>query len=179
MKELESLLKKYAEGTITQEEQSQLEQLTHRDRVVSAAGQQAVAIHRRRVVRIGTVASIAVVLAVGATFLFRPNVQEADHEAVLMAKTDTRSTISTVEEPQMQEEVQTPVSQQKQPVLTTIDVAEVPPAEQKVMVETVVSAELQDEVMPAVVISSDPVVACNTQCSPDSVINDIWKFLKV
>ena len=26
--------------------------------------------------------------------------------------------------------------------------------------------------------SLDPVVACNTQCSPDSVINDIWNFLK-
>lgn len=25
---------------------------------------------------------------------------------------------------------------------------------------------------------SEPVVACNTQCSPDSVINDIWNFLK-
>lgn len=178
MKELESLLKKYAEGTITQEEQSQLEQLTHRDRVVSAAGQQAVAIHRRRVVRIGTVASIAVVLAVGATFLFRPNVQEAKNEAVLVAETDVQSVQPTAT-PSVQEEVQTPVSRPQQPVLITTDVAEVTPAEQQVMVEKVVSAELQDEVMPAVVISSDPVVACNTQCSPDSVINDIWKFLKV
>lgn len=178
MKELESLLKKYAEGTITQEEQSQLEQLTHRDRVVSAAGQQAVAIHRRRVVRIGTVASIAVVLAVGATFLFRPSVQDAKNEAVLVAETDVHS-VQPIAIPSVQEEVQTPVSRPKQPVLTTMDVAEVTPAEQQVMVEKVVSAELQDEVMPAVVISSDPVVACNTQCSPDSVINDIWKFLKV
>ncbi len=178
MKELESLLKKYAEGTITQEEQSQLEQLTHRDRVVSAAGQQAVAIHRRRVVRIGTVASIAVVLAVGATFLFRPSVQEAKNEAVLVAETDVQS-VQPIAIPSVQEEVQTPVSRPKQPVLTTMDVAEVTPAEQQVMVEKVVLTELQDEVMPAVVISSDPVVACNTQCSPDSVINDIWKFLKV
>ena len=35
---------------------------------------------------------------------------------------------------------------------------------------------LDNEIEP--LLDPDPIVACNTQCSPDSVINDIWNFLR-
>ena len=56
-------------------------------------------------------------------------------------------------------------AQAKTPAATTVKTEPKQPAHNRIFIE------------PAVTTNDEPIVACNTQCSPDSVINDIWNFL--
>ena len=71
MSSIENLLRRRQEGTITDEELIELNQLTHRDQVIQAATQRARVIRHRRYAGISGVASVLVVVAM--FFALHPN----------------------------------------------------------------------------------------------------------
>ena len=61
MNQLETLLQRYKEGVITPDEQAELDRLTNRHQVFSAASAQASAMRRRRYAVVSSVASLLIV----------------------------------------------------------------------------------------------------------------------
>ena len=179
MKDIENLLQRYQEGDLDSEGLAELNRLTHRDRVLQAASRQAQAIHRRR--QTAVIGVVAVLVVVGVVFLTLPKTNNTINDSPIMAKTEvptldeaianTQTEVVQTESPRA---VSSPVSnddnEREEEVLKPESV-QAEQVEQPVVVESVVEHH-----EPAGV--SDPIVACNTQCSPDSVINDIWKFLR-
>ena len=181
MKNLETLLRRYNEGDLNAEELDELNRLTHRDQVLQAANMRVRAIKRRRY---SAVAGVAVVLLVTGVFFFaRPSVDNQLAETPIMAQADVPTlseeasgmpVVSKQEEPtQQMTSIETRMRQHDtsilQPKPKLVSVAPV---------EQAVSEEVDVEQLEPPIVSEDPIVACNTQCSPDSVINDIWKFLR-
>lgn len=153
---LQQLLAKYQEGTLSADELEQLNQLTHKDEVLSAANRRANGIIRRRT--IGAIVSVVAVVGVGVGLLLpnneAPLIAEAQEAPIVT--TEQPTTIETA--PVAQDDIiaPTPVKAKKKarPVIKTVDN------------ETIVIEE-----------NVEPTVICNNQCDADSVINDIWKFL--
>ena len=181
MKNLETLLRRYNEGDLNAEELDELNRMTHRDQVLQAANMRVRAIQRRRYT---TVAGVAVVLLVTGVFFFtQPSVDNQLAETPIMAQADV-PTLSEVEPSTPVISKQAESTQQMSSIETRTrqhDTAILQPKPKLVSVapvEQAVSEEVDIEQMEPVVVSDDPIVACNTQCSPDSVINDIWKFLR-
>lgn len=181
MKNLETLLRRYNEGDLSAEELDELNRMTHRDQVLQAANMRVRTIQRRRYT---TVAGVAVVLLVTGVFFFaRPSVDNHLAEMPIVAKADVPTLDESVpstpivsdqmESPEVRGTVVTETRQYDtailQPKPGTVPVAPV---------EQMVSEEVDREHLEPAIVSEDPIVACNTQCSPDSVINDIWKFLR-
>ena len=181
MNNVESLLRRYQEGSLTPEELSELNQLTHRDKVFAAACQQAKAIHRRRYAAVSGVA--AVLIVVGVIFFARPSVDNALSEMPMVAQTNVPK--PTEMEPNVPASSATPkateVVSTPAPKVRHNDTAVLqsePKLVSPVTIEQPASVEAVVESQEPSVVVEDPIVACNTQCSPDSVINDIWKFLR-
>ena len=180
MSNLENLLRRYHEGGLTPEEMDELNQLTHRDQVFSSACRQAKAIRRRQVSVVCGVA--AVLLVTGVVFLARPTVDADLSDAPIVAQTDVpKPTEPITEMPSDNALPKTPTTEVSSSQNTQHDTAVLLPkpslitpqaVEQPASVETIV------EHQQPTIVTDDPIVACNTQCSPDSVINDIWKFLR-
>lgn len=189
MSTIENLLRRRQEGTITDEELIELNQLTHRDQVLQAATHRAKVIRHRRYAGISGVASV---LVVGAMFFsIHPNSNNSFGDGPLMAQAEAPTV------PTMQQDANAP-----QPMDHTIAVASKeedsfqmnvqqkekavePMSQAEPSTSDVVSYSAQqyyeavvEEMEPSLNYSAETVVACNTQCSPDSVINDIWKFLR-
>lgn len=185
MNNLENLLRRYAEGSLTPDENAELNRLTHRDVVVHAASQHAQQIRRRRRVRISTVASV--LLVAGSVYFLRLNASTERSDMPMMAHINT-----SISAPQVDIQAQS---------AQTLDIASVSdelrsnpvsntPSESQVehVVEPNLTgsrqsaqstlSEVQSQVVPEITVSDETVVACNTSCSPDSVISDIWKFLR-
>lgn len=163
---IQQLLSKYQQGTLTDEELSELSALTHKDEVMAAAFSRANTIVRRRTIREVALAMTGVIVIGAGVWMMTPG-QEA---TVLMAENQELPAPTVVEE--VRQEVLQPVVQEvkdEKPVL----VAEARPVEKAAPREADVvvkpAASEQDE--------SKPVVTCNTQCDADEVIDDIWKFL--
>lgn len=187
MNKLETLLQRYAQGTITPDEQAELNSLTHRDQILHAANNRAVTIRRRRRVVGSTVASLLIIVAACLTLI--PSNRISGSDAPIIAQTPT-TLPSTLPEPQIA------VQEASSPAALTSGrpAAEKPSTSQKKAYPapkhlhesaqpspsnaTQPAAALHTNIEPATPVSHDPIVACNTQCSPDSVINDIWAFLK-
>ena len=191
MSNIQNLLHRYQEGTITPDELDELNRLTHRDQVLQSANRQAAAIHRRR--RNTVVGVAAVLLVVGVVFYVSPNatdalsdmptVAQADVPSVTPADTPTDNyseTQSDVEKNNTVVRQSEPIREEEhhpKPALVASEPVQqldnpTPPPVEKVPVETFGTVES------LAAHPSDPIVACNTQCSPDSVINGIWKFLR-
>ena len=178
MKNIEELLLRYRDGSLTPDELAELNQLTHRDRVMDAARKQARAIKVRRYT---VVAGVAAVLAVAGTVFHTQSAFDgaADMPMVAQAEVPSPNKAAAPEVTSMPQTGETKAVTVKdvrsydtaiispKPRLVSAD-----PVEQPANMETIV--EQQEPSM----LASDPVVACNTECSPDSVINDIWKFLR-
>ena len=181
MSNLENLLRRYQEGSLTPDELSELNQLTHRDKVFAAACQQAQGIRRRRRAVVAGVAAVLVVT--GAVFYIQSSTDNMLGDSPVVAQADVPRpaevglpSVSIPTAPNVVEVVSTSstnvnhydtaVLQPKPGLVSPVVV------EQPVNVETVVESQEPS------VVADDPIVACNTQCSPDSVINDIWKFLR-
>lgn len=173
MKEIDVLLERYAEGNLTDEEQVRLNQLTHRDEVLAAAGARAHRLKRNRRTAISVLAALLVVVSVGTTLSLRPDTTGT--ESAVVARTDVaqeaKAAVPEVE-PVKQQQV---VRQQAPAAERTFHEKR---DSQPKCVEQVVADPLLEVTETPVHFESDAVVACNTQCSPDSVISDIWKFLK-
>lgn len=185
MDNIENLLRRHCSGEITHEEQLELERLTHREQVLAAAARRAKVLCMRR--RVGVVA--VSLLLVGGVSAFLPHLAGQGSEAPMvavvtvpecegadvipadvsplvgfkgmgMAETVTddagRSTTAAMGVPAVS-------VQPKKPSVATGCAEKVRPAEDRVASQPSVAAT---------------VVACNTSCSPDSVINDIWRFLR-
>ena len=149
MSNLENLLRRYQEGGLTPEEVDELNQLTHRDQVFSAACQQAKVVRRRQGSIVCGVA--AVLLVTGVVFLARPTVSNGLSDAPIVAQADAPKPTESLTG-----------------IPSGSDLPESPELE-----ATSTQTPQHDTA-----VADDPIVACNTQCSPDSVINDIWKFLR-
>ncbi len=186
MNQLESLLHRYKEGTITPEEKAELDQLTRRQEVFEAASAQAAAMRRRQYAVVSTVASLLIVA--GVLFTLWSPAGGASSDAPLVAQAREVQAPAAIDAPAPQQPalqatalphpaVQ-PAADEPEMVQEPSPVAEPAkpaPARRKDSPVMPVTVEITE---PSAVIASEPVVACNTQCSPDSVINDIWNFLK-
>lgn len=165
---LETLLGRYADGSITPEEEEQLNLLTHRQAVWGGAMHRSATLRRRRHAIVGTVAALLV--AVGLAVV--SNLQSPTRTGSLpdgpMVAKNNPSAPTEVPAPPVQ-----PKAEAVKPVET---IATVEPIE---AIETIATVEsIEPVVHVEAAPSTDPIVACNTQCSPDSVINEIWSFLK-
>lgn len=186
MTNLENLLLRHAEGTLTPEEQHELDQLTHRDAVVGAARKRATQLRNRRIASVSAVASVLLVAGVVVAHLSGSGNMQV--EQPLMAQADIPATIQTVVSPSsaVSQPENRPVSVatvSRRPVVDAEPAAPITAVQEAVeeqpRVESAASVrQYVDEVAPDVHTYSDIIVACNTDCTPDSVINDIWKFLK-
>lgn len=176
MKEIDILLQKYASGELTPEELDKLNRLTHRDRVVSAAGAQAHQMKRKQWTRVSVMASVLIVASVGMALYQRPDAAAVGNAPVVA---------QTVAQPELKsaEAVSTAVAAEPQTVTPRQMAAKVEPlvpaaTPTAAAVEHAAEEPEQDMMPVAVHVETEAIVACNTQCSPDSVISDIWKFLK-
>lgn len=186
MTHLESLLQRYADGNITPEELLELDRLTRREEVFAGAESRAKVLHRRRVARLSTVASLLIVIAVGVRVLWSQGQASSVDSPQMFAQLDASQTISVPAEV-LETPTATPQNTARKAAASTVEqlpeamddtVIEVTVEEQPVTTMTVEA--LREEVAPTVVIREDyTVVACNSACDADSVINDIWRFLHV
>ena len=144
------LLERYREGTLSDGDLAELNQLSHRDEVMAAAGQRAASIVRRRT-QLGIGLAVTVLLVGGAVvWSMLPRTQETPLLAGAVIPEAVQETTVAVEEAVLPE-----------PPAPVAHVATVRPHKARKQVD------------------EEPVVMCNNQCEADSVISDIWKFLTV
>lgn len=185
MKEIEVLLQRYAKGELTEDEQARLNQLTRRDEVLAAAGARAHQIRRTRRTRVSVLASLVLVAAAGTALFMRP-APDAQSDCPAVARTDARQeaqqevleTVPASAAETVSATVRPAVRQQEAVRPATGRAAAVQSAQPASPVEQAASEPLFEETEVSVHAEADAVVACNTHCTPDSVISDIWKFLK-
>ncbi len=186
MKAIETLLQRYHDGSITPDEMDELNRLTHREDVIQMANAKATSIRRRRNGRIVAVASVLLVAGVFFAVFTNQGLETGDEP--LIAKVETHNVdvadlgqSAAVEKEDAQEHVAV------EPMETELRVAAEPVIVPERTMKAVASvretvkeplSHTQREVVNVEAMEIDPIVACNTQCSPDSVINDIWNFLK-
>ncbi len=157
--DLQTLLDKFREGTLTDSERSELERLSHKDEVFSAARGQATGIMRRRVAL-----AVSALLICGAGIWA---VLPGHTQGPLMAE----NTVTIPEAPEEVREVVAPEAIVEPAPM----VAEAHESGQRSVVSN--QKVRPDEVRPAAKPVDEPVVVCNNQCDADSVISDIRKFL--
>lgn len=184
MTELETLLRQYAEGTISQEGLQRLNTLSHRDEVLAGAAARANTLRRQRAARMSVVASVAVVVAVVVAVALRSGtpagLPDAVMEAALTPQPAVVTPVETLAEP-------APVHHNARPAVAREVARAIPVAEKKeaeavatALQETPAPVQVHEEPpAPTHIGENYPEVACNSECSPDSVINDIWRFLRV
>lgn len=189
MSTIENLLRRRQEGTITDEELIELNQLTHRDQVIQAASHRAKVIRHRRYAGILGVASMLVVVAM--FFAIHPSSNNSFGDGPLMAQAEA-PTVPTMQQdanpPQPMNPIVAGASKEEDSFQLNVqqkDKAVESMSQAEPSTSDIVSYSAQqyyeavvEEVEPSVNYSAETIVACNTQCSPDSVINDIWKFLR-
>ena len=177
MKELEILLKKYADGTLSSDEKEELNLLTHRESIVTHASKHASAARRRRIGEMTLTASL--VIATGLTF-YRHFSSSDSASAPLIAQ-QTTTILPTTQETS---EAISALPVEDMPTTVTKRTVSAPHTLVKdhhspMPTNTQTAPVIVEEIVPSNTEAPNQVVACNTQCSPDSVINDIWRFLQV
>lgn len=156
---LQYLLDRFREGTLTDEERTELEHLTHRDEVMATAHSQARGIVRRRV---SLAVGAMVVLGAGVLSV----VPRPTEELMIAEAREVPPVVQTVPEA---EEILRPAEVRD---ATPKPVAKTIPAAKK-------SVSRPETVKPAVSKQKESVVVCNSQCDADAVIDDIKRFLSV
>lgn len=163
---LQSLLDKYREGTLSDSERSELERLSHKEEVFSAARHQAAGIMRRRVA-----------LAVSALMVCGAGIW-ALQSGVGRPEPQVAEVIEPM--PKVQQEVlETLVPEaipEPAPLVAEARVKPIPQTHSDATIAPMQRPKPAD-VTPITKPSDEPVVMCNNQCDADSVINDIRKFL--
>ena len=187
MTELETLLRRYAEGTITQEEHQRLAILSHRDEVLAGAAVRAKRLRRQRAARLSLAASVMIVVAIVAAVALRSGTPAGIPDTVMEARMEQAPALATQVETMAdpaQEVVSEPVKARPSRVCevaeTDLGTGRKAVEATDAMLDSSRPAQPREE-PPVTVYSGEnyPVVACNSECSPDSVINDIWRFLRV
>ena len=154
--EIEQLLMRYREGTLSDSELDELNRLSGRDTLMDSACRKADGIIRRRRATLFTAAGLIVAGAAAWTLLLNP----LHSEPTLVAE----AVVPEVVLPDIPEPV---VEQPAVPVKAV----ERKPAAKPLPRHTTV--------LPAAATDDEPIVVCNNHCEADSVISDIWKFLTV
>lgn len=187
MSNIENLLRRQYEGVITPEEQSELDRLTHRDQVIEAATRRAQVLRHRRLA--GATGMASVLLIAGTIFFVNPSTDGAKSDGPMLAQTE----IPDIATPQVAQPIQAQPAVMAEPAVVNSHKAvpnEVEPAIKHTNVrrdstpvasiehEQPIVEDVVDDVQHTLIPVTEPIVACNTACSPDSVINDIWKFLR-
>lgn len=152
--DIQQLLERYREGTLSDSELAELNRLAGRDAVMADAGQRAAGIIRRRRTTLFTLSGL---LVAGATMwtLLAPR----HSEGPLVAEAVVPQPEVVVTEPAAVEQLAPARPEVRPTVKRQVVKKEVPIIHEPV--------------------DSEPVVVCNNQCEADSVISDIWKFLTV
>lgn len=181
MSNIEQLIRRLEQGTITEAELSELNQLTHRSQVWQAASHKATVIRRRR--HAGITAACVVLLVGGLAISRHTGIQDTVVEGPLVAQQVAEPSVATAAtSTPAQSELTTPqeaIEDSHFEAVEHIALQDTAPVERQVKREPVESvAVVTEELMPTIHAEGDAVVACNTQCSADSVISDIWKFLR-
>ncbi|MBQ8703429.1 MAG: hypothetical protein IJ524_03510 [Bacteroidales bacterium] len=152
--EIEQLLTRYREGSLSDSELAELNRLTGRDTLMDNACRRADGIIRRRRASLFTVAGL---LVAGATTWTLLNPQHS--EATMVAEAVVPEVVlPAAPEPAVEQAAQVKATEHK-PVATT--------------------QPRRTDTQPLPAMADEPVVVCNNQCEADSVISDIWKFLTV
>ena len=177
MSNIEQLLRRYGEGNLSPEELSELNQLTHRNQVLESAQRQAKTIHRRRNAVVGIVAVFAVT---GGIFFARPSADNKLSETPMVARTEMPSLTEPAAMPSLKEAApkriaSAPNARQQDVAILQQESTPIPSAQEEQSINE--TAAVVEQLEPATIVD-ETIVACNTECSPDSVINDIWKFLR-
>ncbi len=187
MSNIENLLRRQYEGVITPEEQSELDRLTHRDNVIMAATRRAKVLRRRQIA--GVTGAASVLLVAGLIFFNHPSIGEMKADGQLMAKSEipemSAPIVVVTEQAHTKTQAKSTNGGTNDVVHNRAELISEPSVVVHEATSVVASAveqptfeEASNDVQPAVITESEPIVACNTACSPDSVISDIWKFLR-
>lgn len=179
MSQIEILLRRYAEGTITPEEQCELDQLTHRNLVVEGSKGRARRIRRRRSARAAAVASVAAVAVAGAFVFFRPPEAGGASYAPVLASAEPSAALAAPAAGEHRAPAEKAVEKSVSDAGAAAAVQPQPAAPREAPAAPAEAVETLAVPATAFAGGDSPVVACNSQCSPDSVINDIWNFLRV
>ena len=170
---IQQMLERYREGTLDEGELAELNRLTHRDEVMSAAGSRAAGLIRRRRAVAFTVAGLLV--AGAAVWTFLPLGGSA--EPVLVAEATVQETVAPSP---IVDSVTSPGPATVQPVLSRQGGQPVRVGKERNDSTTLLQNSASLERMAECPVCDEaPVVLCNNQCEADSVISDIWKFLTV
>lgn len=163
--ELNQLLEKYREGTLSDGELAELNRLSGRDEVTAAADSTARGIVRRRT-RIGAGLAMVAIIVAGAV-LWLPSGNNTQQP--LVAEAAPQKVIAD-------EETALPIETVQLPVETPVQVAAIrkPAVKQRVPDEGNAGWYTDSPAS-----ETQPVVICNNQCEADSVISEIRKFLAV
>lgn len=152
--EIEQLLTRYREGTLSDNELAELNRLTGRDVLMDDACRRADGIIRRRRASLFTIAGLLVAGATAWTLL-----SPQHSEATLVAEAVVPETVLPAAPEPVVEQVAQIKNTEHKPVAATQP------------------RRTNTHQVPA--MTDKPVVVCNNQCEADSVISDIWKFLTV
>ncbi|MCR4659664.1 MAG: hypothetical protein K5650_05155 [Bacteroidales bacterium] len=171
---LDTLLERYRTGDITPAEAAELEKLSGRQTVLQQAVKRA---HRIRVRR--RAAAVAAALAIGAVVTFGVRMAGSDPTATQPPMPGTTQ-IAAGPSHQTAEPTPaaTPAAVQPKPVMAPRNAKPQQPAPQPTPQEAGNQPQAEPEQAYIEHPAAEPIVVCNTQCNADSVINEIWKFLK-
>lgn len=161
---LQQLLAKYQQGTLSGEELEQLNRLTHKDEVMSAAENRAKVIVRRRSLRTVAFAMVGLSLVGVGIWAMRPAEQQQ------VATESVANPVPTLVE-----------SAVPMPAAVAAEEAPIVAAKHDMPREIKQHNEARQQ-QPAATIPQqheEATVICNNQCDADSVLNDIWRFLTV
>ena len=187
MSNIENLLRRQYEGNISPEELSELERLTHREQVIETATRRANMLRRRHFA--GATGVATVVINAGCIDVVYPYIGRINTDKPMRANTETPEILpsnvtkvepiqSTIPETPVQETSTKSILDEEEPVLKQSTMQH--PSKSVSASEIIRNEpeEVVNDIQPTIISDCDPIVACNTACSPDSVINDIWKFLR-
>ncbi len=186
MNELDLLLSKHREGTISSDEQERLNRLTRRDEVMNAASRRAGTIRRRRQVMLSLSAMVLLLGGVGATLFFSPSPSPGAAGTPVVAQSGGVSTpASAPTGHDFAASAQPPEAVQAQlpdncVVPTPLDHTPVEMASNNVSAVTIEKVAPQHAQEYNTSITDEivaPEVLCNLGCDADSVINEVWDFL--
>lgn len=178
MSNIEQLLKQQYEGSLSFDDEKKLNELTHRSQVLENANKRAREIRHRQLNIVG----IACVVLVGAGTIFamqsvkRSNIKEG--QLIASATQKTEDTKTNNQKSVLMQEVDDALFSTEKAASTTLAPRTKNTASAEFKQKEPAEIEESEIVPPTSNISDETIVACNTQCSPDSVISDIWKFLQ-
>lgn len=164
---LQMLLERYREGTLSDSERSELERLSHKEEVLSAAHSRATGIIRRRV----ALAVSALMICGAGLWAVLPGSRQMPEVADMVQPVPKLPV-------EVQETVAPKAAAEPAPLVAEAREVKRPAAEaRKTRPVAAVPTEKPAEMVVSERSSSEPVVMCNNQCDADSVISDIRKFL--